>query len=224
VDGHRLTHGKCSGRHGIQLLAAPALILGMACSSQKSAPIEQRKEPLATGGNGQVVAVTGSAHTPSPERPATVSSVPALTSDQDKSKTPPVEDLRRELRSTPDSVLVGTDVVPLSEFLNSTRPVPAPAVFRSEQGGATAEIELTINPSGTVLTRRFAEAGTEPQTKRYDSLRGHPHGVRLSSGGLEVLGVSESILVWEKRSGVEGIPDSLWIRYDLAPRNGADRR
>jgi hypothetical protein len=113
----------------------------------------------------------------------------------------------------------------MSEFLKSAQPIPVPGVFRGEQGGATAEIQLVMGTSGPSLTRRFAEPGTEAQSKRYDSLSRQAGRARLSGSSLEVLGLPDAILVWEKSSGVDGIPDSLWIRYDKAGRNGAqDRR
>jgi hypothetical protein len=196
-----------------------------ACTSQKSASSEQQEEPLATGQVKQVVSAAGKPHTTSLERKADVSPGPASEFERGGGKSPSPAELTKALRSTPDSVLVGTDVVPLSAFLKSAQPITVPEIFRSEQGGATAEIQLVMGASGPSLTRRFAEPGTEAQSKRYDSLSSQTDGMRLSGIDLEVLGLPDAILVWEKSSGVDGIPDSLWIRYDKAGRNGAqDRR
>jgi hypothetical protein len=131
------------------------------------------------------------------------------------SATIPARDWKRELTALPDSVLVGTDVTPLAGFLSSATRVPSTGSFVSEQGGATALARLDAGPNGQTLTREFAEPGTKAQIKRYDSLHVLADGIRLSGKDLEVLGTGQSILVLEKRSEVDGIPDSLWILYEL---------
>jgi hypothetical protein len=123
-------------------------------------------------------------------------------------------ELNRELSALPDNVLVGTDVVPLADYLASAVPIPQSGAFRSEQGGATAEVRIMPGPQGVTLTREFTEPGTKTQTKRYDGLQARANGVRLSSANLEVLGMRQSLLVLEKHSGLDGIPDSLWIEYE----------
>jgi hypothetical protein len=140
---------------------------------------------------------------------------PAQASPSPASNSPaPATELSRELSALPDSVLVGTDVVPLAEYLASAAPIPPSGTFRSEQGGATAEVKLAPGPQGVTLTREFTEPGAKALTKRYDALQALANGVRLSSANLEVLGTRQSLLVLEKRSGVDGIPDSLWIEYE----------
>ena len=219
ADGARL------GRQRIRHLAVPAMLFFAACSLQTSASIEQQKEPLATGQLNQGVSTAGQPHTTPLELEADVSPGPVSEFERAGGKSPSPAELKKALRSTPHSVLVGTDVVPLSEFLKPVQPIAVPEIFRSEQGGATAEIQLMMGASGPSLTRRFAEPGTGAQIKRYDSLSSNSERVRLSGGDLEVLGLPDAILVWEKSSGVDGIPDSLWIRYDKAGRHGAqDRR
>jgi hypothetical protein len=225
VDTDQKAHGARLGRHGIRHLAVAAMLFFAACTSPKSASREQQKEPLATGQVKQGVSTAGQPHTTPLERKEDVSPQPVSEVEQGGGKSRSPDELKKALRSTPDSVLVGTDVVPLSAFLKSAQPITVPEIFRSEQGGATAEIQLVMGASGPSLTRRFAEPGTEAQSKRYDSLSSHTDRVRLSGIDLEVLGLPDAILVWEKSSGVDGIPDSLWIRYDKAGRNGAqDRR
>jgi hypothetical protein len=225
LDTDQQADGGRRGRHEIRHLAVLAMLFFVACTSQKSASIEQQNEPLATGKVEQGVSTAGQPHTAPLERKADVSPGPVSEFERGGGKSPSPAELKKALRSTPDSVLVGTDVVPLSEFLKSAQPIPVPETFRSEQGGATAEIRLVKGASGPSLTRRFAEPGTEAQSKRYDSLSSHLDRARLSGSDLEVLGLADAILVWEKSSGVDGIPDSLWIRYDKAGRSGAqDRR
>jgi hypothetical protein len=129
--------------------------------------------------------------------------------------------LKRELSALPDSVLVGTDVVPLAGFLGSTSAIPPSGTFRTEQGGATAKVQLASGPQGSTLTREFAEPGTQAQIKRYEALQRRANGVRLLGTGLEVLGTVDALLVLERRSGVDGIPDSLWIEYERAPAGSA---
>lgn len=79
-----------------------------------------------------------------------------------------------------------------------------------------AHIQLESGPKGQTLSRSFAEPGTKAQTKRYEGLRSQAGGVRLSGKDVEVIGTGQSLLVLEKRSGVDGIPDSLWIEYESA--------
>lgn len=225
LDTDQQADGARVGRQGIRHLAVTAMLFFAACNSQKSASIEQQKEPLAAGQLNQSVSTAGQPYTTPLERKADVSPEPVSEFERAGGKSPSPAELKKALRSTPDSVLVGTDVVPLSEFLKSAQPIPVPEIFRSEQGGATAEIQLVMGASGPSLTRRFAEPGTEAQSKRYDLLSSRSDRARLSGSDLEVLGLADAILVWEKSSGVDGIPDSLWIRYDKAVRNGAkDRR
>lgn len=108
-----------------------------------------------------------------------------------------VAELRLELGALPDSVLVGTDVVPLADYLVSVVPIPPSGTFLSEQGGATAEVRIMPGAQGVSLTRQFSEPGTQAQTKRYDGLQARAHGVRLSSASLQVLGTRQSMLVLE---------------------------
>jgi hypothetical protein len=138
---------------------------------------------------------------------------PAQTSASRGSGGSPAADLKQQLGTLPDSVLVGTDVVPLADYLGSAAAIPASGTFRSEQGGATAEVRLETGPQGTTLTREFTEPGTKPQTQRYDGLQSGARGVRLSGPQLEVIGAAPGALVLERGSGVDGIPDSLWIEY-----------
>lgn len=225
LDRDRPGDGLCLVCCGIRYLVVPALLLCTACTSQKSPPIEQQKEPLAKGPMEQRASTAGQPHTTPLERQPSVSPEAAPKLEGAGGRAPSSADLRKALGSTPQSVLVGTDVMPLSEFLKSARPIPVSGTFRSEQGGATGEIQLVQGASGAVLTRQFAEPGTEVQSKRYDSLSSSSDGARLSSSALEVLGLPDAILVLERNSGVDGIPDSLWIRYDIAQRQEAqDRR
>jgi hypothetical protein len=130
--------------------------------------------------------------------------------------------LKRELSALPDSVLVGTDIVPLAGYLGSTSAIPQSGTFRSEQGGATAKVHLAAGPQGPTLTREFAEPGAaRAQTRRYDALQRRANGARLSGATLEVLGTTGALLVLEKSSGVDGIPESLWIEYGRAPAGPA---
>lgn len=214
ADGARL------GPHGVRYLTVLAMLFLAMCTSQTSAIPEQQQEPLATGEVKSDVSTTGQASTAPLERNADVSPGPVSGSGGHGTESPSPAALKEALRSTPDSVLVGTDVGLLSGYVESARPVSVPEIFLSEQGGATAEIQLVMGASGPTLTRRFLEPGTEAQSKRYDSLSSHANRVRLSGSEIEVLGLDDAILVWEKNSGVDGIPDSLWIRYEKAGRNG----
>jgi hypothetical protein len=108
------------------------------------------------------------------------------------------------------------DVVPIADYLDSAGVIPPSGTFRSEQGGATAEVRLESGSPGTTLTREFTEPGTKPQVRRYAGLQPGNGGVRLSGQDIEVLGATPGLLVLEQRSGVDGIPDSLWIEYSRA--------
>jgi hypothetical protein len=181
-----------------------ALLTFLACVSNGSPPPAASPEASSEGqalepSNAPTQPAPTAAHVgPSPE-----SSSPAAPAE-----------LNRELSALPDNVLVGTDLVPLADYLASAVPIPQSGALRSEQGGATAEVRIMPGPQGVTLTREFTEPGTKTQTKRYDGLQARANGVRLSSGNLEVLGMRQSLLVLEKQSGVDGIPDSLWIEYE----------
>jgi hypothetical protein len=223
-DRARWADGACLGRRGIRRVAVPVLLFCASCNSQRSPPVEQRDEPLSKGQTEPRASTAGQSHATPLERQASVSPEPGPQLEGGGAKSPSPADLKKALRSMPDSVLVGTDVIPLSELLKSARPIIVPETFRSEQGGATAEIQLVKGLSGAVLTRQFAEPGTEVHSKRYDSLSSSSDGVRLSSSALEVLGLQDAILVLERSSGVDGIPGSLWIRYDKARPGGSEDR
>jgi hypothetical protein len=195
-------------RAGGTTITALALV---ACVSSGSPPPSPSDEAVSKSQTQRPVAApTSPTSTASETEPPAGSSPPA-----------PVADLKRELSALPDSVLVGTDVVPLAGYLGSTSAIPPSGTFRSEQGGATAKVHLAPGPQGPTLTREFAEPGTKAQTKRYDALQRRANGARLSGTTLEVLGTVDALLVLEKRSGVDGIPDSLWIEYGVAPAGAA---
>jgi hypothetical protein len=189
---------------GAAILATLAVV---ACVSNGSPPPAPSQEAP-----GESRALQPSV-TPQPPVPAP----PAQASPSRGSDGAPTADLKQQLGTLPDSVLMGTDVVPLADYLGSAAAIPTSGTFRSEQGGATAEVRLESGPKGTTLTREFTEPGTKPQTQRYDGLQSRAQGVRLSGPNLEVLGAAPGVLVLEKRSGVDGIPDSLWIEYARVP-------
>jgi hypothetical protein len=123
-------------------------------------------------------------------------------------------DLKKELSALPESVLVGTDVVPLADVLSTASRIPTTGTFRSEQGGAEAQVRLAAGTRGPSLRREFSEPGTNAQIKLYENLQAASSGVRLSGKDIEVLGMGKSLLVLEKHSGVDGIPGSMWIQYE----------
>jgi hypothetical protein len=76
LDADQLAASARLGRQGIRHLAVPAVLFFAACTSQKSASIEQQKEPLATGQLNQGVSTAGQPHTTPLERKADVSPGP----------------------------------------------------------------------------------------------------------------------------------------------------
>lgn len=168
----------------------------LACAEKRARPPEQSAEASA-GGRGE---------------PATVAEEPKA----EPAPAPPA-DWKKELSGLPESVLVGTDVIPLAELLGSATPIPLTGTYQCEQGGATAEVHLETNAKGRRLTREFAEPGTAAQVRRYDNLRSQANGMWLSGKDLEIVGTKQGILVLEKDSQVDGIPAELWIEYQLKP-------
>jgi hypothetical protein len=191
-------------------LLAIATLSCVACATKRSPPPAPSRE---ASSEERTLQPAAKASTPEVRAPAQSS----VSASNPTNARPTAADWKRDLNTLPDSVLVGTDVTPLSEFLGSVTSIPSSGAFRSEQGGATAQVRLETGPQGQTLTREFSEPGTSAQIKRYEALRAQADGMRLSGSDLEVLGVAQGILVLEKRSGVEGIPDSLWIQYDLTP-------
>jgi hypothetical protein len=113
----------------------------------------------------------------------------------------------------PQEVLVGTDVVELETFAQLRAAVKVPGKFRGEQGGASATVQIERGKHGITLTRLFQEPGAKSVRAVYPGLAASQDGTRLSAPNLEVLGVKDGILVLESKSGVDGIPASLWISY-----------
>jgi hypothetical protein len=182
------------------------LLLFLACVSNGSPPPAPSPEASSEG----------RAIEPAPARTPPAPTSPRASPSAGSSSPAAAAELRRELSALPVNVLAGTDVVALADYLASAVPIPQSGAFRSDQGGATAEVRVMPGPQGVTLTREFTEPGTKTQTKRYDGLQARANGVRLSSANLEVLGMQQSLLVLEKHSGVDGIPDSLWIEYERA--------
>lgn len=111
-------------------------------------------------------------------------------------------------------MLVGTDTRPLSSFVFSKTAPLIPGTYAAETGGAKLEAVVRALSGGAIrLTRRFAEPGASVQIKTYQLMR-FPGGeyrakgvwVRVTAGG-----DAAALLVLEERSGVEGIPPTLWI-------------
>jgi hypothetical protein len=188
-------------------IAIFAILASLACVSNGSPPPAPSKEA------------------PTEDRGALQPVTPAPTQQQARARDntspgsnarPSGAELRQQLAPLPNSVLVGTDIVPIADYLDSAGVIPPSGTFRSEQGGATAEVRLESGSPGTTLTREFTEPGTKPQVRRYAGLQPGNGGVRLSGQDIEVLGATPGLLVLEQRSGVDGIPDSLWIEYSRA--------
>lgn len=119
-----------------------------------------------------------------------------------------------ETGDVPQDVLVGTDVEKLADHLTHQRPVTFPSTYAGEQGGATASVQLREVNGKAVLSRIFKEPGAKAQRAEYSGLSIEDGGKRLTGPAVQVLGVKDGILVLEKRSGVDGIPPSLWILYE----------
>jgi hypothetical protein len=192
-----------------------ASLSSIACAAKRSQPPEQAQEANAESPSAEATR----ARKPTPERPAVPAAADMPFEQGANAARPAAKDWKKELIGLPETVLVGTDVTPLAEFLSSAAPIPKTGIFRSEQGGASAQVRIDTASKGSTLTREFAEPGTTAQIKRYDSLRNQADGVRLSGKGVEVLGTARGILVLEKSSGVDGIPDSLWIVYEPTSPN-----
>jgi len=187
---------------------------GMGCAQDPPRP-EQRVEGVSV----QSARPAAPAQASQPSRSAALRAEPA-GADPRPAQAPraPGEGWNSGLAGLPNDVLVGTDVVALSRFLNQVKALPDTGTFIGDQGGAATTIRLSASPQGAILSREFAEPGDEPHTKRYETLKRSSDGVRLSGKHVEVIGLTQSILVLEKRSGVDGIPDSLWIQYELPGR------
>lgn len=120
----------------------------------------------------------------------------------------------RDLAALPQEVLVGTGTQPLGVFLKSRRTLPREGRFFNEQGGGTATIDLRRGTKGVVLVRTFREPGEPVNRKIYSGLR-ETSNDRLSSTDIEILSVKDGLLILEEKSGVDGIPDSLWVLYQI---------
>lgn len=121
-----------------------------------------------------------------------------------REETPP------ELKDVPQQVLIGTDVEPLQPHLAHGQPVQ-PGKYAAEIGGAVLRGEIT---AGTApgFKRQFKEPGLKSSTATYETLRVSENA--LTGEKITIIGLPDAILVFERDSGVSGIPKSLWIRYE----------
>ena len=126
-------------------------------------------------------------------------------------------------RPAATDVLVGTDTRKLDSFKFKKRAL-TPGVYVAETGGAKTTLAIRQVPGGAFdVTRTFAEPGERPRTKTYRrAQRGADGGYRVSRM-LEILVPEDGgILVLELASGIESIPDSLWVWF--APQTGGGKK
>ena len=117
-------------------------------------------------------------------------------------------------KSPATDVLVGTDTRKLESY-KFTKKALTPGVYVAETGGAKTTLTIRKLSEGTFdVTRTFAEPGERPRTKTYRRVqRGADGGYRLARS-LEIrVPEGGGILVLELASGVESIPDSLWVWF-----------
>jgi hypothetical protein len=113
----------------------------------------------------------------------------------------------------PNLVLVGTDVISLGDYkFQDIKIESLPGEYYAEMGGA--EIHLTISFSDNQLSikRTFIAPGLEPQVKIYGATQSDSQSFSQPN---ELSGkiVKGGVLLFEAASGVDGIPDTLWIFY-----------
>ncbi|HEX3695284.1 MAG TPA: hypothetical protein VH374_07835 [Polyangia bacterium] len=165
-----------------------------------------------------IVACKGNAAEVSKSRPPSPSASIDATFPSPYNDRPSTSDLKANsdksaLASLPQDVLVGTDVEKLAGYLSRRAPIRIPGLFEGNQGGAKASIKVISVGPKIEMTRTFKEPGAKAQAVQYRTLVSSDNGQRLSGQNLELFGVKEGAIVLEKKSGVDGIPPTLWIFY-----------
>ncbi len=114
----------------------------------------------------------------------------------------------------PNEVLDGTDLVDIDTFRTAEPSTHAPSgTYTAETGGAVAHLTVAVQNSGVSVSRRYQEPGLDPEQAHYSNLKARPDGsYRSSDAALRPLS-DGGVLFWERRSGLEFVPDSFWIHY-----------
>lgn len=119
-----------------------------------------------------------------------------------------------EASGHPNEVLDGTDLVTIDAFQTAEPSTPAPTgTYTAETGGALARLSVEAGSDGVSVSRRYQEPGLDPEQAHYPELKARPDGsYRNPNAALRPLS-DGGVLFWERRSGLEFVPDSFWIHY-----------
>lgn len=114
----------------------------------------------------------------------------------------------------PDDVLESTDMVKIGNFQPTHRTSHQLAGhYRAETGGAVSRLSIHAQGRTLSIERSYEEPGLKPQRKHYSKLTVRPDG-SYHAPGVSLKPLRDgSVLLWERRSGLEFVPDSFWIHY-----------
>ena len=124
-------------------------------------------------------------------------------------------DWAEALAGSPPDVLVGTDLVPLTEFYGQIQALPKVGAFVSDQGGAESTLKLRVARVGWTMRRVYLEPGERPRKRRYRRIRPHYEGRMGQGPGVRLLGVQGGLLVREVRPRVQGLAGDFWVFYGV---------
>ena len=119
----------------------------------------------------------------------------------------------------PADVLVGTDIKKLNSFRFSDG-IAQVGMYSSENGGSTCELKVRTVDKALEVIRVFREPGERPKTKVYANLKLTTKGMYQSKGALlQVIDNGSGLLLLERASGVESIPNLFWTLYEFKKKN-----
>lgn len=116
-------------------------------------------------------------------------------------------------QATPKEVLVGTDLKPLSSYHFSKEASLASGRYVAETGGARIELTVRESDSAMQMVRVYREPGEKPRARVYSGLVRSADGTYRTKGIVVRVPDRGGVLVFERSSGLEEIPNSYWIDY-----------
>lgn len=116
------------------------------------------------------------------------------------------------------SVLDGTDLLEMQEVeLVALDIEGVGGQYSTEQGGSILTLNVHLNNNLLEAERRYEEPEMDTMTRTYQFSATSEEGAVAEKQDAFLKQTRAGVLLWEKDSGVEGIPDSYWIHYIRQP-------
>ena len=119
-----------------------------------------------------------------------------------------------EAKGLPTEALYGTNLRPVDrQAFTASAAAPRAGHYVIETGGANLTLAIERAGGALRLRRTFAEPGAPRHTRSYVSLKRQADGSYAARRVTLRPLVDGGVLLLEGASGVDAIPDSLWIYY-----------